>query len=63
MVLDDDYKRFCMKCAWNDADYGCTSPAGEEVYQCEMYMHYHPEEVRQFEKDIQEWAERAESEG
>ena len=53
----DDYEQFCMKCDWNDADHGCTSPSGEEVYQCDMYMYYHPEEVKQFEKDIQEWAQ------
>ena len=27
----DDYDKFCRKCNWNDPDYGCTSPSGEEV--------------------------------
>ena len=48
--MDDDYKRFCLKCSWNDADLGCTSPSGEEVWQCEMYIHYHPEEVKEFDE-------------
>lgn len=51
----DDYKRFCMKCGWNDSDFGCTSPSGEEIYQCPMYMHYHPEEVEAFNKAMEEW--------
>lgn len=46
----DDYVKFCLQCSWNDSDYGCTSPSGEEVYQCPMYMHYHPDEVAEFEK-------------
>lgn len=58
--MNDDYKRFCMKCGWNDADYGCISPSHEEVFQCPMYMHYHPEEVKQFEKDMEEWAKKME---
>lgn len=51
----DDYERFCMKCGWNDSDFGCTSPSGEEVYQCQMYMYYHPEEVEKFEQAMEEW--------
>lgn len=59
----NDEQRFCSKCGWNDSDYGCTSPAGEEVYQCPMYMHYHPEEVEKFNKEMEEWAkQKAESE-
>ena len=59
----NDEKRFCSKCSWNDCDYGCTCPPNEEVYQCDMYMHYHPDEVEEFEKDMKEWAkQRAESE-
>ena len=54
----DDYKQFCMKCGWNDPDMGCSSPSSEEIYQCPMYMHYHPEEVAQFERDMEEWAKR-----
>ena len=46
----DDEKRFCRKCNWNDCDYGCTCPPNEEVYQCEMYMYYHPDEVAEFNK-------------
>ena len=46
----NDEKRFCSKCSWNDCDYGCTCPPNEEVYQCDMYMHYHPDEVEEFEK-------------
>lgn len=53
--MNDDYKNFCLKCKWNDEDYGCTSPIGEEVYQCPMYIHYHPEEVEKFEKSMEEW--------
>ncbi len=52
----NDEKRFCSKCSWNDSDYGCTCPPNEEVYQCDMYMHYHPDEVEQFVKDMKEWA-------
>lgn len=51
----DDYKRFCMKCHWNDCDYGCTCPDNEEIYQCPMYMYYHPDELADFEKSINEW--------
>ena len=47
--MDDDYRKFCMKCAWNDSDLGCASPRGEEVWQCPMYIHYHPEEVKELE--------------
>lgn len=60
--MDEDYKRFCMKCGWNDEDYGCTSPRNEAVFQCPMYMYYHPEEVEQFEKDMEEWAKQREKE-
>lgn len=52
----DDYDKFCRKCNWNDPDYGCTSPSGEEVYQCELYIHYHPEEVELFNKSMEAWA-------
>lgn len=48
MAIDDDYRRFCLKCGWNDPDYGCTSPSGEELWQCDMYIHYHPDEVAKF---------------
>lgn len=52
MSVNDDYKRFCLKCGWNDSDYGCTSPSGEELWQCPMYIHYHPEEVEKFNEDM-----------
>jgi hypothetical protein len=52
MTNNDDYKRFCLKCGWNDLDYGCTSPSGEDVYQCPMYIHYHPEEVKEFNEHL-----------
>lgn len=51
----DDEKRFCSKCNWNDCDYGCTCPSNEEVYQCPMYMHYHPNEVEEFNKAMEKW--------
>lgn len=54
----DDEKRFCSKCNWNDCDFGCTCPPNEEVYQCEMYMYYHPEEVAEFNKSMKEWSEK-----
>lgn len=54
-MMEDDYKKFCMKCNWNDSDFGCSCPSGEEVYQCDMYMHYHPDEVKEFEKSMEEW--------
>lgn len=54
----DDYRKFCIKCGWNDGDYGCTSPSGEEVYQCPMYMHYHPDEVDEFDKAMEKWAQK-----
>ena len=50
----NDEKRFCSKCNWNDCDYGCTCPPNEEVYQCTMYMYYHPDEVAKFEKYVRE---------
>lgn len=53
--MDNDYIRFCMKCNWNDPDQGCTSDYSERVYQCPMYMHYHPEEVKEWEKDCIAW--------
>ena len=61
--MTSDEKRFCSKCSWNDCDYGCTCPPNEEVYQCKMYMYYHPDEVREFDKAMEEWAkQKAESE-
>ena len=54
----DDYRRFCLNCAWNDTDQGCISPSGEELWQCEMYRHYHPEEVKVFDKEIEQWIKR-----
>lgn len=30
--MDDDYRRFCLKCSWNDSDLGCASPRGEEIW-------------------------------
>ena len=49
IVVDEDYIKFCMKCGWNDCDYGCTCPSYEEVFQCDMYAFYHPDEVKDFE--------------
>lgn len=60
--MDDDYRRFCLKCSWNDVDMGCTSPRGEEIWQCPMYIHYHPEEVKEFEKSMEEWVKQKEGE-
>ena len=57
MIIIDDYRKFCMKCGWLDPDYGCMSPPYEEVYQCPMYMFYHPEEVKKFEEAMEKWAE------
>lgn len=54
-MVNDDYKRFCLKCGWNDSDYGCTCPSHEEVWQCPMYIHYHPEEVEKFNEDMSKW--------
>lgn len=54
--IDKDYKRFCLKCGWLDEDYGCLCPSHEEVWQCPMYIHYHPEEVEEFNKQVTEWA-------
>lgn len=56
--MDEDYINFCMKCGWNDLDYGCISPRGEELYQCQMYMHYHPDEVKEFERFCMEYENR-----
>lgn len=50
-----------MKCGWNDADFGCLSPYEEAVYQCPMYMHYHPEEVEEFNKAMEDWSKRNEA--
>ena len=50
----NDEKKFCRKCNWNDYDYGCCCPPHEEVYQCPMYMYYHPEEVEEFNKSMEE---------
>lgn len=52
--MDNDYKRFCLKCNWNDPDQGCSVDPRERVYQCPMYMHYHPEEVKEFEDSFNE---------
>lgn len=52
MIIDNEYKNFCMKCSWNDCDFGCTCPSGEEVYQCPLYMDRHPNEVKDFENWI-----------
>ena len=49
---------FCFKCNWNDSDYGCTCPPNEEVYQCEIYMNNHPNEVKQFNKSMEKWAQQ-----
>lgn len=56
------YKNFCLECGWNDSFYGCTSHLGEEVYQCPLYMHYHPDEVEQFNVEMEEWCKQKESE-
>lgn len=53
--MDGDYKRFCLKCGWNDEDYGCICPSGEEVWQCPMYIHYHPDKVEEFNRQMEEW--------
>lgn len=50
--------KFCSRCGWNDEDYGCICPSGEEVYQCEMYRYYHPDKVKQFEEDMRRWSEQ-----
>lgn len=64
--IADDYKKFCMNCGWNvitDLPEGCICPSNEEVWQCEMYRHYHPEEVKEFERSMKEWVkQKAESE-
>lgn len=54
----NDEKRFCINCSWNDCDYGCTCPRDEKVYQCIMYMYYHPNEVNEFNKSIEEWTKK-----
>ena len=51
----DDYIKFCSKCSWNDPDYGCSCPAFEEVFQCDMYIYYHPDEYAEFIKSMEEW--------
>lgn len=53
--MDNDYKRFCLKCSWNDPDQGCGVNPYERVYQCPMYMHYNPDEVKEWEKDCEAW--------
>lgn len=53
----NDYKKFCMNCYFNDGDYGCVCPSGEEVFQCKMYMNYHPEEVEKFNKEMKDWVD------
>lgn len=53
-------KDYCRKCNWNDTDFGCIVPAGEEIYQCELYRSTHPEEVEQFEEDMRHWETRKE---
>lgn len=60
--MTNDEQRFCSKCGWNDTDYGCTSPPNEEIYQCPMYMHYHPDEVKEFEEAFEEWSKKREEE-
>lgn len=57
LVLEDDNK-FCRKCGWNDCDYGCTCPMNERVYQCPLYMYYHPEEVKKFNDACEKWIKR-----
>lgn len=56
-MSEKDYKRFCLHCGWLDADYGCMSPTHERIWQCPMYRHYHPEEVEQFDAEMEKWAE------
>ena len=48
MLYDYDFKKFCSKCGLYDSDFGCTSPSGEELWQCPIYIHYHPDEVKKF---------------
>ena len=53
----DDYRKFCMNCGWNviaDLPEGCICPSGEELWQCPMYIHYHPEEVKEFDETMGE---------
>lgn len=56
--MDNDLKRFCLKCYWYDVDYGCISRLDEAVYQCKMYMHYHPEEVIKFNEEMDKWCNK-----
>lgn len=56
--MDNDFWEFCARCSWYDYDHGCTSPPYEEVYQCPMYMHYHPEEVKKFDEAMEKWEKR-----
>lgn len=56
--MDEDYKRFCRKCNWNDPDRGCACPPYEEVFQCKMYAYYNPEDVAKFENEMEEWMRR-----
>lgn len=53
--MDSDYKKYCLRCSWNDSHYGCTCPPYEEVYQCKMYAYYHPEEVAKFEESMEKF--------
>lgn len=53
--MDNDYKRFCLKCNWTDPDLGCGVDPNERVFQCPMYMHYHPDEVKEWEEGYKEW--------
>ena len=53
--MNDNYKNFCLKCRWNDNDYGCTCPRGE-IYQCALYRHTYPEKVEAFKKVCKEWS-------
>lgn len=62
MIIIDDYRKFCMKCGWLDPDYGCTVDMREVVYQCPMYMFYHPEEVKEFDEAMEKWAESEDKE-
>lgn len=51
-------EKICLKCSWNDPDYGCTSDIREAVYQCPLYMKYHPEEVKKFNEEVERWNEK-----
>ena len=51
---DEDYRKFCLHCNWNDCDHGCICPDNEELWQCDMYKHYHPDKVKEFEQSFEE---------